>query len=65
MPDHRSATTGRDQFFETVECQPTILSQVTLRQGPVLRGRKPACRLSVSFGSLHGLRQIATWSEPS
>jgi hypothetical protein len=65
MRHFRSESTGPDQLFETVECQPTILPQVTRRQRSVVRTCRPVCRLSVSIGSLHGLWQIATWSEPS
>jgi hypothetical protein len=62
---HRSASTRRDQFFETVESQPTNLSQLTSRQVSALRACKPVCRWSESVGSLLGLWLIDTWSEPS
>lgn len=64
MP-HRSSSTRRDQFFETAECEPTILSQVTSRQASVLWDCKLACRPSESVGSLLGPWPIDTWSEPS
>jgi hypothetical protein len=65
MPHRRSASTCRDQFFETVADQSTILSQVTSRQGSEFWVCKPACRLSVAIGSLQGLWLIDTWSEVS
>jgi hypothetical protein len=64
MP-HRSASTRRDQFFETVKCDATVLPQVTSRQGTPLWACQSACRPSDSVGSLLGLWLIATWSEPS
>jgi hypothetical protein len=65
MPHRRFASTRPDRFFETVQGQPTIPSQVTSRQGFVLRACKPACRLSVSIGSLQAVWLIATWSDAS
>ena len=65
MPHRRSARTRRDPFLETVEREPTILSQVPSRQSSVLRVCKPACSLSGSVGSLLGPCPIDTWSEPS
>jgi hypothetical protein len=63
MPHRLMASSRPDQFFETVEGQPTILSQVTSRQGFVFWACKPACRSSVSLGSLQGVWLIATWSD--
>jgi hypothetical protein len=65
MPHQRSASIGRDRFFETVECRPTSPLHATSRQGSMLWACKPACMLSASIGSLQGLCLIAAWSEPS
>jgi hypothetical protein len=60
MP-HRSARTRRDQFFETDECEFTVLS----RQASALTVCKRACRPSESVGSLLGPWLIDTWNEPT
>jgi hypothetical protein len=65
MPHRRFASARPDQFFETVQGQPTIPSQVTSRQGFVFWACNPACRPSVSIGSLQGVWLIATWSDAS
>jgi hypothetical protein len=44
MP-HRSASTRRDQFCETVKCDATILPQVASRQGPPLRACQPRMQI--------------------
>lgn len=65
MPHRLIASTRPDQFFETVEGQPTILSQVTSRQGFVFWAFKPACRSSVSPGGLQAVSLIPTWGDAS
>jgi hypothetical protein len=65
MADRRPAGIRRVNSVAMVEREPPILSHVTWRLGLRRGACKPACTLSEPVGSLLGIWQIDTWSEPS